>query len=94
MHTEQLSSLIRYHRKKAQLTQSELAELAGVSRTVVQDLETCKGRTTWGNLMSVLSILNISLQPVGPLVDQWKIEDENATEINVTTDKPPRTTAS
>jgi y4mF family transcriptional regulator len=72
MQTKQLSSLVRYHRKKARLSQTALAEHAGVSRTTIQDLEAGKGRTTWKNLLAVLTTLNLTLEPNGPLVDQWQ----------------------
>ena len=72
MRKEQLGHLISFHRKKAGLTQVGLAEMAGVSRSVVQDLEAGKGRTVWIHIEAILNILNIKLQPVGPLVDEWK----------------------
>lgn len=72
MHTEDLSSLITFHRKQAGLTQIKLAECAGVSRTVIQDLEAARGRTSWKHLLAVLHVLNISLKPRGPLVEQWE----------------------
>lgn len=72
MRSEQLGDLITFHRKKAGLTQVKLAELAGVSRSVIQDMEAGKGRTVWAHLESVLSILNIELEPTGPLVEQWQ----------------------
>lgn len=72
MHSDQLAELITWHRKQAALSQTELAEHAGVSRYVVQDLEAGHGRTTWSKLIPVLAVLNLSLEPVGPLVSQWK----------------------
>ena len=72
MRSEQLGHLISFHRKKAGLTQVGLAELAGISRSVVQDLEAGKGRTVWIHIEAILNVLNVKLQPVGPLVDKWK----------------------
>ena len=46
MQSDQLASLITFHRKEADLSQSELATHAEVSRYVVQDLEAGTGRTT------------------------------------------------
>ena len=71
MRSDQLGNLIRFHRKKAGLTQFGLAELAVVSRSVVQDLEAGKGRTVWKHVEAVLNVLNIELKPTGPLVGQW-----------------------
>ena len=53
------------------MTQVGLAELAGVSRSVVQDLEAGKGRAVWKHVEAVLNVLNIELKPTGPLVKQW-----------------------
>ena len=72
MRSKQLGHLIAFHRKKAGLTQVGLAELAGVSRSVIQDLEAGKGRTVWMHVEAILTVLNVELQPAGPLVDEWK----------------------
>lgn len=72
MQSNQLASLITFHRKEAGLSQSELATHAGVSRYVVQDLEAGTGRTTWGKLQAVLAVLNLQLEPAGPLVETWR----------------------
>ena len=72
MQSEKLASLIAWHRKRAGLSQQELARHAGVSRYVVQDLEAGRGRTTWNKLEAVLNVLNVHLEPEGPLVAQWR----------------------
>ena len=72
MRAQELASLITFHRKEAGLSQSALADHAGVSRYVVQDLEAANGRTTWGKLQAVLAVLNLRLEPEGPLVDSWR----------------------
>jgi DNA-binding XRE family transcriptional regulator len=74
MQNKQLASLISWHRRRAGLSQVELARHAGVSRYVVQDLEAGEGRTTWARTMPVLRALNLQLLPQGPLVDQWRAE--------------------
>ena len=71
MQNKDLGSLVGFHRKKANLTQIQLAELAGVSRFIVQEIEAGKGRTTWKHLEAVLEALNLRLEPSGPLVDEW-----------------------
>ena len=78
MQTEQLASLISWHRRRADLSQVELARHAGVSRYVVQDLEAGAGRTTWVRMLPVLHALNIQLVPQGPLVNEWLAETEEA----------------
>ena len=76
MQTEHLASLIAWHRKRAGLSQVELARFAGVSRYVVQDLEAGTGRTTWARMLPVLRALNIDLLPRGPLVEEWRTGSE------------------
>jgi transcriptional regulator with XRE-family HTH domain len=71
MQKEQLASLIRWHRRRAGLSQIELARHAGVSRYVVQDLETGVGRTTLARIEPVLAVLNLQFVPQGPLVSDW-----------------------
>ncbi len=72
MHPSTLASLIAFHRKRAALSQMELARYAGVSRFVVQDIEAGRDRTTWRNLLAVLEVLNLRLEPAGPLVGEWQ----------------------
>jgi len=72
MHPNQIGSIIAFQRKRAGLSQTELARYAGVSRYVVQDLEAGTGRTTWNKLEAVLTILNLRLEPEGPLVEEWR----------------------
>ncbi len=78
MQNKDLGGLVAFHRKKANLTQIQLAELAGVSRFIVQEIEAGKGRTTWKHLEAVLEALNLRLEPRGPLVDEWLKSKEAA----------------
>ncbi len=76
MRFNKIASLIAWHRKRAGLSQSELAHHAGVSRYVVQDLEAGHARTTWKKLEPVLEVLNLRLEPEGPLVDAWRRDEQ------------------
>jgi len=77
-----LDSLIRFHRCQAGLSQIELAEIADVSRIVVQAVESGEVGIKWRNLCAILEVLNIRLEPQGPLVAAWRetvqsnLEDE------------------
>jgi len=62
-----LSELILQTRKRANLTQSELAELAGVGKTVVWDLEHGKRTIRLETLLKVLAPLNIDLNARSPI---------------------------
>ena len=78
MQADHLASMISWHRRRAGLSQIELARYAGVSRYVVQVLEAGAGRTTWARILPVLRALNIQLLPQGPLVDEWLAEMKEA----------------
>jgi DNA-binding XRE family transcriptional regulator len=83
MQSSLLASLITFHRKRARLSQVELARHAGVSRFVVQDIEAGRDRTTWRNLLAVLEVLNVKLEPSGPLVEEWrKAHADEAAKLN------------
>jgi HTH-type transcriptional regulator / antitoxin HipB len=62
-----LGKAVRHHRKKAKLTQQELANLARVARSIVFDIE--RGRMTIRaeGLFKVLTFLNIELSWNSPL---------------------------
>ncbi len=67
---EELKKLVIAHRKKSNLSQSDLAVFAGVSRTAIQRLE--QGNTTiqMDTLLKILMVLNIRLYLQGPIGDQ------------------------
>ncbi len=68
----ELHNIIMYHRKKAKLSRNELAELAGVGKTVIYDLE--KGKTTvkWSTILTILQALNISINFQSPLMEEYE----------------------
>jgi HTH-type transcriptional regulator / antitoxin HipB len=62
-----IGTLVKVHRKKAGLTQLELANLAGVGKTTVFDIEKNKETVRWNNLLAVLQVLNIKVAFKSPL---------------------------
>ena len=62
-----LGALIKDHRKKAGLTQLELANLAGVGKTTVFDIEKNKETVRLNSLFAVLQVLNIKIEFKSPL---------------------------
>ena len=62
-----LGGFIKDHRKKAGLTQLELANLAGVGKTTVFDIEKNKETVRLNNLFAVLQVLNIKVEFKSPL---------------------------
>lgn len=66
-----ISALVKYHRKKAGLTQLELADMAGIGKTTVFDIEHGKSTVQLKSLLSVLEILNIRLELIGPFSEEF-----------------------
>jgi HTH-type transcriptional regulator/antitoxin HipB len=62
-----LDELIFQTRKLANLTQAELAQLAGVGRTVIWDLEHGKRTVRLDTLLKILAPLNIDLIARSPI---------------------------
>lgn len=63
-----IGEMIRFHRKKAKLSQLELARLSGVGKTAVFDVEHGKETIKLATLLKLLYALNISLTFKGPLI--------------------------
>ncbi|HNX84815.1 MAG: helix-turn-helix transcriptional regulator [Bacteroidales bacterium] len=67
--TEQIAEIIRLHRRAARLSRIELAELAGVGKTVIYDIEKGKVSVQLDTLTKILKVLNITLVLKSPLMD-------------------------
>jgi y4mF family transcriptional regulator len=69
-----MGHIIRFHRRKSGLTQAQLADLAGIGKTAVFNIE--KGRTSvrFDTLAKVLSVLNITLKLAGPLMAEFEAQ--------------------
>ena len=69
---EELGGVVRYHRKQANLSRVALAEIAGVGKTVIYDVE--KGKTTiqLNTLLKIFHVLNISFHMNSPLMPLYK----------------------
>ena len=64
-----LARIIREHRKAAKLSQLQLAELAGIGKTVVFDIEKGKETIKLETLRKILKVLNIKVHLNSPLMD-------------------------
>lgn len=65
-----LAEIVRKHRKVARLSQLQLAELAGVGKTAVFDLEKGKETIQLDTLRKILHVLNIRITLTSPYMDQ------------------------
>jgi y4mF family transcriptional regulator len=67
-----LHKIIKYHRKQSGLSQLELANLAGVGKTVIFDIEKGKMSIRFNTLLKILSVLNIKIILDSPLIKSFK----------------------
>lgn len=67
-----IGKIIRFHRKKAGLTQHQLADLAGLGKTVVFDIEKGKQTIQYETLLKILAVLNISLEFHSPFMNEFR----------------------
>jgi len=70
--TENIGNMVKFHRKKAGLNQKELADLAGLGKTVVYDIEKGKETVKLNTLLKVLKTLNIQIEFDSPLMNKFK----------------------
>jgi HTH-type transcriptional regulator / antitoxin HipB len=76
MTSNRIGKIIIFHRKKSKLTQKQLADLAGVGKTVVFDIEKGKETVQLNSLLKVLSVLNIKLEMKSSLMQLMETENE------------------
>ena len=66
LNEKSLPELVKANRKRAGLNQLELAELAGVGKTLVFNIENGRINVHFENLLKVLRVLNIKIQAESP----------------------------
>ncbi len=64
-----LSEIVSFHRKKSGLSRNELADLAGVGKTVIFDIEKGKETIRFSTMQKVLKVLNIKIIFSSPLME-------------------------
>ena len=69
MKSQELAEVIRMHRKAAKLSRVHLAELAGVGKTVIYDIEKGKESVQLDTLRKILKVLNIKIVLTSPFMD-------------------------
>ena len=67
-----IGEVVRFHRRRSGLSQHGLADLSGVGKTSVFDIEKGKPTVRLSTLMAVLRILNIGLTLDGPLMAECR----------------------
>ncbi len=71
-----LGPIVQFHRRQAGLSRIDLANIAGVGKTVVYDIENGKETVRLNTLLKVLGSLNVSISLDSPLMDRFKAGDD------------------
>jgi HTH-type transcriptional regulator/antitoxin HipB len=64
-----ISEIVLFHRKKSGLTRNQLADLAGVGKTVIYDIEKGKETIRFSTLQKLLKTLNIKITFTSPIME-------------------------
>lgn len=76
--TEKMATLgrvIRFHRKKARISATQLALIAGIGKTALYDIEQGHAGCRMETLMKICSALNITITLDGPLMHEFEVTD-------------------
>ena len=71
--SQEIADVIRMHRKAARLSRAQLAEMAGVGKTVIYDIEKGKETIQLDTLRKIFKVLNIKIELTSPLLDNLRI---------------------
>ena len=77
---KRIGSIVRFHRRKAGLTQAELARMAGVGKASVFDVEKGKETVQLDTLSKIFSILNMELDIKSPLMPEF-LDSKNGHDV-------------
>ncbi len=72
-----LAKIISFHRKKAGLSRKELAELAGIGKTVIYDIEHGKKTIRFNIVKSILDVLNIKITLESQFMEEIRKSEKN-----------------
>lgn len=66
-----IADAVLFHRKQSGLSRIDLAEIAGVGKTVIYDIEHGKDSVRLNTLLKVMKALNIAFILVSPLMEAF-----------------------
>ena len=69
-HSTEVAEIVRLHRKAARLSREQLAELSGVGKTVIYDIENGKETIQLDTLRKIFKVLNIKIVLTSPLMEE------------------------
>jgi HTH-type transcriptional regulator / antitoxin HipB len=79
--SEEIRDIVRQHRRSSGLSQSELAKVAGVGKTVIFDIEHGKESVQFDTLKKVLGALNVRFVFHSPLIERQRKSASPSTPI-------------
>ncbi len=65
-----IAEIVHFHRKQSGLSRKQLADMAGVGKTVIFDIENEKETIRFSTLKKVLTALNIKINLESPLMER------------------------
>jgi HTH-type transcriptional regulator/antitoxin HipB len=68
MRPQEIADIIKKHRRAARLSRVQLAEMAGVGKTVIYDIENGKESVRLDTLRKILKVLNIKISLTSPFM--------------------------
>jgi DNA-binding XRE family transcriptional regulator len=74
--TSSVGKVVQFHRKKAGLSRIALADIAGVGKTVVYDIEKGKETMRLKTLIKILAALNITISLDSPIMTLYEADDD------------------
>ncbi len=72
----EIGKIVRFHRNAAGLSRIDLADIAGVGKTVIYDIEHGKRTVQLNTLFHLLSALNIRISFEGPIMHQYESQKD------------------
>ena len=69
-----IAEIVRFHRKQSGLSRKQLADMAGVGKTVIFDIENGKETIRFSTHKKVLTALNIKINLESPLMERMHEE--------------------
>ena len=79
MDANYIARMVLFHRKKSGMSRNFCAELAGVGKTVIYDIEHGKQSVQMDTLLRVLYVLNIKIEFTSPLMPLFESENNTST---------------
>ncbi|MBS0626531.1 MAG: helix-turn-helix transcriptional regulator [Verrucomicrobia bacterium] len=74
---KKIGRMVRFHRKKARLTQLELANHSDIGKTAVFDIEKGKKTVRLATLLAVFNTLNIQMKFEGPIMHRFEEHEKS-----------------